>query len=84
MAWFTLSLPIWLRWVGVALGVVTFPLFYWIFKSLGPNITRTVAVRSRHSLVTEGPYGWVRHPLYSSAAVSWLGFSLLSQRWFLR
>lgn len=83
MAWSMLSLPIWLRWVGVGLGVVTLPLLYWIFKSLGPNITRTVAVRSQHFLVTDGPYGWVRHPLYTSAAVSWLGFALLSQSWFI-
>ena len=83
MAWSTLSLPIGLRWLGVGLGLGTLPLLWWTFKSLGTNITRTVALRSQHRLVTHGPYGWVRHPLYSSACVSWCGFSLLSQSWFI-
>ncbi len=38
MAWSTLWLPPWLRWVGAALGVLALPLIYWMFSSLGTNV----------------------------------------------
>ena len=37
----------------------------WVFRSLGRNITDTVTVRSEATLVTRGPYRWMRHPLYT-------------------
>jgi hypothetical protein len=38
VAWATLHLPIWLRWVGAGLGLfVVPPLWTWTFHSLGNN-----------------------------------------------
>ncbi|MCZ6759530.1 MAG: isoprenylcysteine carboxylmethyltransferase family protein [Gemmatimonadetes bacterium] len=79
----TLSLPSWSRWVGAGFGIVAVPLFYWMFSSLGKNVTDTVAIRREHSLVTYGPYRWVRHPMYSIALLFFAGFSLLSANWFI-
>ena len=59
------------------------PLIYWLFSSLGKNVTPTVAIRKEHSLVTYGPYRWVRHPLYSVGLVLFLGLSLLAANWFI-
>src|SRR5688572_30158269 len=67
MAWAAVPLPIWLRWIGVGLFVVTGWLFLWTFRSLGKNLTDTVVTRRTHTLVTIGPYRWVRHPLYTAA-----------------
>jgi len=59
------------------------PLIYWLFSSLGKNVTSTVAIRKDHALVTHGPYRWVRHPLYSVGFVAFTGFSLLAANWFI-
>jgi protein-S-isoprenylcysteine O-methyltransferase Ste14 len=58
------------------------PLIYWVFSSLGNNVTPTVVTRHAHTLVTHGPYRWVRHPLYSVGTLAFVGFSLLSANWF--
>ena len=83
MAWSALPLPAWLRWAGAGLGVVALPLLYWMFSSLGRNITDTVAIRKEHTLVTHGPYRWVRHPLYSFGFLLFTGFSLLTANGFI-
>lgn len=83
MRWSTLELPTWLRGLGVGLGVVTIPLLHWVIRSLGKNLTDTVATRREHTLVTRGPYRWVRHPLYLSGTVFWLALSLVSASWFI-
>ncbi len=83
IGWSTLELPTWLRYVGVGLGVVTVPMLYWVFRSLGRNLTDTVATRNKHTLVTHGPYRWVRHPLYLVGTLFWIGFSLVSANWFV-
>jgi protein-S-isoprenylcysteine O-methyltransferase Ste14 len=83
MLWSTLSLPSWCRWVGAGFGIVAVPLIHWMFRSLGNNVTDTVAIRKEHSLVTYGPYRWVRHPMYSITLLTVVGFSLLSANWFI-
>lgn len=83
MAWSSLPLPAWARWMGAGIMLVCVPLIYWVFSSLGKNVTTTVAIRSNHSLVTEGPYRWVRHPLYTVGALMFVGLSLLAANWFV-
>jgi protein-S-isoprenylcysteine O-methyltransferase Ste14 len=83
MAWASLPLPAWLRWSGAALMALCVPLVYWVFSSLGKNVTQTVAIRREHSLVTSGPYRWVRHPLYTVAFLNFIGLSLLAADWFI-
>jgi protein-S-isoprenylcysteine O-methyltransferase Ste14 len=82
MAWAHLDLPAWVRWSGAVIMAVCLPLIYWVFSSLGTNVTPTVAIRREHSLVTHGPYRWVRHPLYTVGFCAFVGFSLLSANWF--
>jgi protein-S-isoprenylcysteine O-methyltransferase Ste14 len=83
MQWSSLNLPDWLRWFGAALGVATLPLLYWVFISIGKNITPTVATRKDHQLVTGGAYAWVRHPLYSVGTLFFLALNLLVANWFV-
>jgi len=83
MAWSSFPLPIWLRWIGVALGIIAGSLFFWTLRNLGKNLTDTVVTRKEHSLVTRGPYRWVRHPFYSSVTLFILANSLAAANWFL-
>jgi protein-S-isoprenylcysteine O-methyltransferase Ste14 len=83
MAWSALPLPRWLRWVGVGLGVVAGLLLTWTFRTLGRNLTDTVVTRREHTLVTRGPYRWVRHPFYVSAALAFTADTLVTANAFL-
>jgi protein-S-isoprenylcysteine O-methyltransferase Ste14 len=83
MDWAALPLPAVLRWVGVAVGLATLPLLYWVFSSIGSNISETALTKERHRLVTAGPYKWVRHPLYAAATLSLVSLSLVAANWFM-
>lgn len=73
-----LPLPVWVRWCGVIGGSGAAPLMYWTLDSLGRNLTDTVVTRAQATLVTHGPYRWVRHPFYVVAGLLMLSVSLLS------
>ena len=83
MAWSAISLPKWLRWLGSAFGLAMLPLLYWVFSSIGNNISETFLTKEKHVLVTHGPYRWVRHPLYSAATISLVALSVLAANWFM-
>jgi protein-S-isoprenylcysteine O-methyltransferase Ste14 len=82
MAWSSLALPMWLRWMGVLSLLCGSALLVWTFRTLGRNLTDTVVTREKHTLVVHGPYFWIRHPLYSSAALVILAVSLIASNWF--
>jgi protein-S-isoprenylcysteine O-methyltransferase Ste14 len=83
VAWSSVSLPVSSRWVGVGLGMVGSALFVWTLHNLGKNLTDTVVTRKEHTLVTTGPYRWVRHPFYASFAVAVVAISLVTANWLL-
>jgi protein-S-isoprenylcysteine O-methyltransferase Ste14 len=78
MDWAQLPLPAWLRWCGAPLGVASIALLNWTLQSLGKNLTDTVATRQNATLVTHGPYHYVRHPFYVCTAGLTLAATLLS------
>lgn len=83
MAWSSMALPAWLRWTGAVVGTLGGALLLWAFRSLGPNLTDTVVTRKAHTLVTRGPYRWVRHPFYDSVAMFVVANGLLAANWFV-
>lgn len=82
MAWAAVSLPVGLRWTGVGLALIAGLVVVWMFRTLGRNLTDTVVTRKHHTLVTNGPYRWVRHPLYTSAALIMPASTLVAANWF--
>lgn len=82
-AWAALPLPTWLRWVGVISGALCSLLMYWTLSSLGKNLTDTVVTRQNATLVTQGPYRWVRHPFYVTAALLMASVTLLTANGFI-
>ncbi len=83
MAWSSVALPAWMRWIGVGLGAAAGVLLIYTFHTLGKNLTDTVVTRKVHTLVTHGPYRWVRHPFYVSGALAVLANALAAANWFL-
>ena len=83
MAWSSVAVPVWVRWIGAGLGIAIVPLMYWVFSTIGRNISETVLTKETHELVTDGPYRWVRHPLYTVATLLLMSISLITANWFI-
>lgn len=82
-AWSRLPLSEPVRWSGAALGVATIGMLYWTLSTLGKNLTDTVMTRANATLVTGGPYRWIRHPFYVSMVLLVLSTALLSASWLV-
>jgi protein-S-isoprenylcysteine O-methyltransferase Ste14 len=83
VAWGKFDLPDWARWLGVLMGILSAGLAYWVFSTLGSNVTPTVVTRANHTLVTDGPYRWVRHPLYVMGLIACVGYALIAENWVI-
>lgn len=60
-----MGLPDWARWVGIigfGFGLI---LFWWVHKTLGKNWSPILEIRKNHKLITNGPYKYIRHPMYT-------------------
>jgi len=83
MTWSKIGLPEGIRWLGVGIGILCTVLVYWLFNSIGSGITPTSATRKQHTLVTSGPYRWVRHPLYTVGSSMFVAFGMMADNWFI-
>ena len=83
MRWAMLPMPVWSRWVGVGLGAASVPLFAWTHHALGKNWSLALVTKEEHTLVSSGPYRWVRHPMYTVIFLQSLAFFLLSANWVI-
>jgi protein-S-isoprenylcysteine O-methyltransferase Ste14 len=82
-AWATFPVHDWIRWIGVggfALGVIW---LIWMFISLGKNLTDTVVTRRDAYFVDEGPYHYVRNPMYSGILILGASLGLAFGTWLL-
>jgi protein-S-isoprenylcysteine O-methyltransferase Ste14 len=78
MAWSSIPLPSLARWSGVVFGTAAGGLAFWTFRALGHNLTDTVVTRRDATLVTSGPYRYIRHPFYLAFALAVLANALLT------
>ena len=63
-----------LMWIGIA--------FRWYsIRVLGRYFTTVIAIQPDHQIVEQGPYRWLRHPSYSGALVTFLGYALTLGNW---
>ena len=83
VSWAAYPAPMALRLAGGAVSAASLPLLLWLFRHLGDNVTPTKETRIDHSLVTTGPYRWIRHPLYTFGMTFWFGLSLFMATWVL-
>jgi len=65
------------RWLGVTLYAVGGVLRLWPVYVLGNRFSGLVAIQPGHTLVTNGPYTYIRHPSYLGVIVIMLGWALV-------
>jgi protein-S-isoprenylcysteine O-methyltransferase Ste14 len=83
LAWASVPLWPWLRWTGAVAGLASVGLLAWVYRELGRNFSATLHVRAEHTLVTSGPYHWVRHPMHTVFYGLCVSFLLLSANCFI-
>ena len=66
---------------GVCLIIAGAALRWWSAAILGKYFTFDVAIQNGQTLIEVGPYRYVRHPSYSGALLSLLGFGLALGNW---
>lgn len=81
LTWSSLPLPAWMRWAGAGFNVLTLGLLAWVHHTLGPNWSSNIEIRQGQTLVTNGPYRWMRHPMYSVLILWALSIFLLTASW---
>lgn len=55
-------------------------LFHWAARTMGHNWSLVARVRDDHELVMNGPFAWVRHPIYVAMALFLIGWALTGGR----
>ena len=58
--------------------ILSIPLMSWVHQTLGKHYSYALETKTEQKLVTSGPYGRVRHPLYSAHNLNNLGMVLLT------
>jgi protein-S-isoprenylcysteine O-methyltransferase Ste14 len=83
LLWASLLFPLWLRWAGVGIALFGFALLQWSQNTLGQNWSDTPRMMKEQSLITSGPYQFIRHPIYTAFLLI-LGSTLfISANWFI-
>jgi len=80
---FAAPFPIWSRWIGVGLSVLSLPLLIWVHHTLGRHWSTNLQLKQNHTLITAGPYRWVRHPMYTALFAAFVGLALVSASWLI-
>lgn len=62
---FNIGIPITIRFVGVAVALLSLIYFWKIHQALGTNWSPTLEIKENHQLIKTGPYRRVRHPMYT-------------------
>ena len=69
------------RYLGLAMYAVGFLMMHWAEASLGKLFTMEVSIQEGQTLVTNGPYRYLRHPRYLGVDIFVFGISLLYLSW---
>jgi len=71
----------WPFWVGAASTLAGILFTVWARVHLGRNWSGVVTVKEDHELIQSGPYGIVRHPIYSGLLLAFAGSALARGEW---
>jgi protein-S-isoprenylcysteine O-methyltransferase Ste14 len=83
MTWAAVPFPAWLRWTGVGIAVVGFILLQWAQNTLGKNWSDTPRLMKDQALITDGPYRWIRHPIYTAFLLILGATFFISANWMI-
>jgi protein-S-isoprenylcysteine O-methyltransferase Ste14 len=76
------QMPVWLQGIGAIILLCSFYLFFLTFRE-NPYLSPAVRIQKErgHTVISTGPYRYVRHPMYAAFIPFVLGTSLLLGSW---
>jgi len=95
IAGFLLSVPLPVHWLndrfapfaiwppalGAALTFAGLAFAIWARFAIADNWSSDVQLKRDHALIVEGPYRWVRHPIYTGLLLAFIGSALAVGEW---
>ncbi len=77
------QMPVWLQVIGAIILLCSFYLYYLTFRE-NPYLSPAVRIQKERgqTVISTGPYHYVRHPMYSAFIPFYLGTSLLLGSWY--
>ena len=83
VGWASLALPGWVRWAGVGVAGSGFALLQWSHAALGRNWSDQPRILSHQEVVKDGPYRWIRHPIYAAFLLILGSTLLITSNWLI-
>jgi protein-S-isoprenylcysteine O-methyltransferase Ste14 len=74
-------LSLWPVRFGAALTLAGIAFAIWARTLLAGNWSSDVTLKRDHELIVDGPYAWVRHPIYTGILTGLIGTSLAVGEW---
>ncbi len=74
-------LAIWPAALGALLAFAGLVFCVWARFTLAGNWSDFVQIKQDHELIVEGPYRWVRHPIYTGLLLMFAGTALAVGEW---
>ena len=63
-------------WIGLLITISGLGFSVWARSKLGRNWSQEVTIKDNHQLITDGPYAFVRHPIYTGLILGFMGSSV--------
>ena len=81
LAFANYTLPIWLGWTGIFIMACSLFVFWRAHYDLKSNWSPSLELYEGHTLITNGIYKYIRHPMYASLLLANIAQILLIQNW---
>ena len=75
--WSNYAQILWLSSIGLVIGILALLIFFFVHVYLGRYFSHKIQLQKNQILVKEGPYKFIRHPMYTAFIVLHLGVFLL-------
>lgn len=70
-------------WIGAVLGLCGIGVLIWVHMFLGKEWSARLRLNKEHRLIQSGPYGYVRHPMYTALFTIYFSFGLIAANYLV-